>query len=47
MNYLLMCVGQIFEALAFFAAIPTTLLNTLAQMFYAAGSINNNEENED
>lgn len=48
MNYLLMAIGQVFEALAFFAAIPTTILTSLAQMFYMAGSVdNNNEENGD
>ena len=46
MNYLFMCIGQVFEVLAFIAAIPTTLLQALAQMFYTAGSWNNNEEEE-
>lgn len=47
MNYLLMAVGDFFAILAFFATIPATLLSTIAQMFYAAGSIDNNDETDE
>ena len=45
MNYLLLFIGDLFEALAFFAAIPSTIFSSVAQMFLVAGNINN--ENND
>lgn len=47
MNYLLMAVGDFFAILAFFATIPATLLSTIAQMFYTAGSIDYNDETDE
>lgn len=46
MNYLLMTIGQIFEALAFFASLPVTVFASLAQSFYLAGGADNNDEQE-
>lgn len=49
MNYLFMCIGQLFEMLAFIASLPATVLSSLAQYFYFAGNNlnNNNEETEE
>ena len=43
-----MCIGQLFEMLAFIASLPATILSSLAQYFYFAGSnnVNNEEENQ-
>ena len=44
-----MCIGQLFEMLAFIASLPATVLSSLAQYFYFAGNNlnNNNEETEE
>lgn len=48
MDYLFMCLGQLFEVLAFVASLPATVLSSVAQYFYFAGNtLNNNGENED
>lgn len=46
MNYFLMFIGQVFEVLGFFLALPSCICNSLAQVFYLEGSINNQENDE-
>lgn len=42
-----MTIGQILEALSFFASLPSVVLSSLARAFYFAGSPDNNDIQED